>query len=526
MSILLGSSRRNEMRPLSFRGTFATDCYPQLNALLARMEADLASRGMPHARTFLAEPMHDPRTGNIDWYAEGGRAVRVADLPAEEREEVRDTMACYGKALAAALGVDGNGILSGGLSDRSGSSAVGRQLLLCALKSPDFDRDVYLVDGHPVLANWGFESGSGVGRPVDIIRMGAERVLRAPLPPSAAPMAPLAPMPVPPPVPPADPVAAAAGRPDMRGCLGWLLPLLLLLLLLWLLLAMLGALPSPLPASCMRAERIDDSALLEHSAGLADEYARLYPRLQERARLCRRPQEDLPSGEADLVPDAGAPLELPAEQAQPAGVEPVEEPAVPAEEPADPAEEAKEPEMPFFGEDKAQAPEEKAPDMADQQPQMPFFGEDAKKQDEPQQQPAGSREGEKLAIPENAGERKGVDFLEGCWGTGSGLVESEQGTPVVVEYCFDRNGRGHRIIREKDSGAICRSSASAAMKGNRLKIDAARADCKGASRDEYVPQSIECTGKGASTRCKGRESDKGGNVVQWDADFARTSSGK
>ena len=86
MSILLTTSRRNDMRPLAFQGMLATNCYDQLSSLLKRHGDFLAAHGMPDAGSFLAEPVHDPRSGSIDWYTNLGGEARKLSLHAQEKK--------------------------------------------------------------------------------------------------------------------------------------------------------------------------------------------------------------------------------------------------------------------------------------------------------------------------------------------------------------------------------------------------------------------------------------------------------
>lgn len=262
----------------------------------------------------------------------------------------------------------------------------------------------------------------------------------------------------------AAPVAAAPAA--TRGCLlspGWLLPLFLLLLLLWLLAAMLGLLPSPLPSGCFRDDQARQAveAAEARRAALEDELARLREQLSLRAQLCKP-----------------APTPPPA---------PVEKQPEPKPDPKP------EPQMvePFFGE---------TPPAPEPQP-------------EPKPMP---RKGEDLKIPDDAAKKKDLSFLEGCWVSETGLYSHPGNEPIVAEYCFDKNGRGRRFVRERN-GQVCSGSAQAQFRGDGLTFDADNARCPRGG--QYVPQKVECRGNNNSTQCNGNE--MGGKNLRWKARFKR-----
>lgn len=261
------------------------------------------------------------------------------------------------------------------------------------------------------------------------------------------------------PVPPAPPppVTPAGGC----GCLGRLLPLLLLLLLLWLLAAALGYLPSPLPAAC--APTPDTAALDKEkarTAPLESELETLLRQLRERAALC--------------VPPAPAP------QAAPKTVEP------------------------FFGESPREEPK---PEPVPKPKPKPA----------PKPAPkAQARKGDKMEIPKDAAKQKDLSFLEGCWASDTGLKAVPSGKPVIVEYCFDKRGNGKRY-EHVEGNESCVGPGTARFQGNKLHMESPYAQCPDGTR--FIPHSIDCTGSGNSTLCKGREHD--GKGTRWTARFRK-----
>lgn len=263
-------------------------------------------------------------------------------------------------------------------------------------------------------------------------------------------------------LPDASPVAPPVGGSVGRGCLGLLPPLLLLLLLLWLLAAVLGLLPSPLPAGCFpqpdthRLEREKERAALQEA-----ELASLLRQLRERADLC--------------TPPAPEPAPQTAPEPAPATVEP------------------------FFGE----TPPEPEPEP------------EPKPKPKPQPKPA-PRKGDSMEIPKDAAKQNDLSFLEGCWASETGLTAVPADKPVIVEYCFDKQGNGKRY-EHVEGRKSCVGPGRARFQGNRLHMESPYAQCPDGTR--FVPHSIDCTGSGRSTLCKGREHDA--DNTRWTARFRK-----
>ena len=118
--------------------------------------------------------------------------------------------------------------------------------------------------------------------------------------------------------------------------------------------------------------------------------------------------------------------------------------------------------------------------------------------------------------PEKPVKKNDLTFLEGCWTSETGLYSHPSNEPIIAEYCFDKNGKGRRFVRERN-GQVCSGSASARFQGNRLLFDSDPARCPRGGT--YVPQKVECTGSESSTQCKGNE--LGGARHKWDARFRR-----
>ena len=203
------------VRPLGVRGDPLHAVAGQLRAVIRRRLGD-------ETASLLAEPqMHESGDG-IDWYADRAGPVRpFAALDPGQQAAILDTIEHRLSAIRS---------LGGVLQEMSGSEEarlVGQSLALATVRpSDDF---IFVVDGEPVIAAWGYESD-------------ALPALQPYVPP---------PVPVPAPPPPvvarSTPAAVLASAPAavLPGPLAWapwlsallfgLMLLLLLLLASWLL---------------------------------------------------------------------------------------------------------------------------------------------------------------------------------------------------------------------------------------------------------------------------------------------------
>jgi hypothetical protein len=185
------------VRPLGVRGDPLHAVADQLLAVIRRRLGDGPA-------DLLADPQLRETGDGIDWYAARSGAVhRLADLDENERAGVLATIQSHLESIRT---------LGAQLKDSSGSEEarlIGRSLELATTRpSDDF---VYLVDGQPVIAAWGYEADAAAGLQAF-----------APVPMPARPAAILA--------------SAPAVLPARIGWAPWLSALLFGLLLLLLLL--------------------------------------------------------------------------------------------------------------------------------------------------------------------------------------------------------------------------------------------------------------------------------------------------
>ncbi|MDR1947446.1 MAG: SrfA family protein [Desulfovibrio sp.] len=468
-STLIATTRRGAYNALRFQGILVTESYVQLASLL---EKQLSPR---HAR-FLAEPAHDASGSSTDWYARTDEKIRlIAELPEEEKSEALRAV--------AAVASDIRDLAEKLKAAPDASSVIRGNILSLALHYPG-EKKLYIAGDQPLLICWGFDPGSPDIQPEDLVRLGvtpparkASAAAAVPAGESAASDAPRT-------------VKAVAPFPIWNALLR-LLAGLVLVLALYFLIALLtgpsGCLPSGArPGGCSPSPQVADkkaevperdaellrglSAEQEKEESLRRELADLRRRLEARILECPRTPPPLPEPEKKEVPPPALQDLMP--------VTPDPEPVPPVPEPKPkPAPE--------------QAPKPKAPRQ---------------------------KKGEDLKIPEDARKNNDMSFLEGCWNSDSGLVDSS-GDPVIVTYCFDGKGSGTRAITRKQKGDRCAGPVRARFdQSGKLLIDADGAPCPRGSA--FVPHRVECLpGAGGDASCNGRE--QGGFKNRWNAKFRK-----
>ena len=132
------------VRPLGVRGD-------PLHAVSAQLLAVIRRRLGDRPADLLAEPQLRETGDGIDWYAaRSGPVRRLADLDQNERADVLSTVESHLASIRT---------LGSQLKDSAGSEEarlIGRSLELATSRpSDDF---IYVVDGQPVIAAWGYEA--------------------------------------------------------------------------------------------------------------------------------------------------------------------------------------------------------------------------------------------------------------------------------------------------------------------------------------------------------------------------------
>ena len=193
------------VRPLGVRGDPLHAVASQLLAVIRRRLGDGPA-------DLLDDPQMRETGDGIDWYAaRSGPVRRLADLDETERARVLATVQDHLESIRT---------LGGQLKDASASEEarlIGRSLELATTRpSDDF---VYLVDGQPVIAAWGYEADAAAS-------LQAFAAPPVPMPPRPAVLLASAPALLP---------ARLGWAPWLSALLFGLLLLLLLLMTSWLL---------------------------------------------------------------------------------------------------------------------------------------------------------------------------------------------------------------------------------------------------------------------------------------------------
>ncbi len=117
-----------------------------------------------------------------------------------------------------------------------------------------------------------------------------------------------------------------------------------------------------------------------------------------------------------------------------------------------------------------------------------------------------------LGDPESAS----MSFLEGHWRCNTGLARTVDNQPVVVEFQFDKNGKGSAMVREQ-SGKKFKATASADYRNGTLRINTSDFYGNKPSDGKYHRSIIQCTNVRGYAMCNGRN----GGISWHGASFIR-----
>jgi hypothetical protein len=459
---LLAQDKIDRYRSFGAFGKPAYQSQVQMRAML------LAQRG-PRVANYFARPTYDPETGELRWTSEVPGAVRAwQDMtPEEQARHAPDKFFIHGELLALI-----DDLRKKGGTEQQGGAAAFANLLEQAMKVPADDRYTYFVGDQPMIAFWGFGDAGGAS----VVASAPVAAARA-----ADPMAP-PPLPVP---PPAAPVARK------RPWWWWLLWLLLALLLLALLLLLLprGCTPDGAPV----LPTPDGAASMPLDGTRPDAGVSAGPTLPGPGAV---PDGSLPGG-TPLPPADGASAVDPA---LPAASMPPADPAA-KDLPADPKTEP-----PPVDKDKPN-PDPTADPKVDPKTDAgkPPPG-DKPMTDPPKVPPADPKA---MTLPETppggAGPKK-MDFLEGQWKAGEGLVDKRTQQPLDLGFQFNKEGQGEVTVRQPD-GTTCKGPVQGRMNGGKLGIEGNQSiPCSNGG--SYGAPKIECTKESnGQTQCFGINPD-------------------
>ncbi len=339
-------------------------------------------------------------------------------------------------------------------NDPEPSRSVRGAILELALRYPD-ESSLYVVGGQPVFTCWGFGPGTPDAEPQDLWRLSRLPVEIPPAPPKAEVLPAAAPaveaVPETPPIQKEN-LSPPPPPPVHRTGLGWLwwiLPLLLLLLLAWVLLTSFGTWPALSGITVFHAPPLPFSV---QSSSTLEELARLRLENETLTSNLVALRERL-AVHAEMCQQTTSSVQKPA----PSSVLPVPE-----------------------------------------HPQRPVAPVTPPKKDE-----------DVLVIPEKP---QDLSFLQGRWRCETGLANSRTNEPLVVEFIFDKHGKGITRIYEKNT--VCKGTSTAQFTQEGLRVLADDAVC-GDGRS-YQSQEIDCIRHADGAQCTGKGSQK-----RWDARFVR-----
>jgi hypothetical protein len=473
---LLTSEPLQRYRALGLAGDPVWRAAPQLRAAIAqrlsREHADL-----------LAIPEADPSGRRIDWYAPfDGEVRRLADLGASEHATIAATVQrLHGDLATLAESMEA--------PQRSGAERNFARLLRNALTAPG-EETLYVVDGKPVMAFWGFSADAA-------------------LPGAFLPSAPIVPQPM------TAPAVAAAGAPaavfasapalapaivvERATWWQWLLLALLLLLLLaglaYLLRPYLPHLEPRLEAEArdralefsvrqpVELQNVRLVTLQQDNENLRIELARLTDALAHKGGDCAAGLV-VPGAVIGVVPD-GKPIE------RGPNVDEKGKEVDLASKQDEKGPDANKPDA-QKGPDNAQGPNDKGPN--DKGPNGPDKSMADKKKDEPKP----------MVVPPDAKQKQELGFLKGDWRSRNGLATATGEKDIRPSYTLDDKGKG-KVSFVQHNGATCEAPAEARWDNGKLVIEE-KSNPKCTDGHTYARNTVNCeVDKDGVAQCKGSQ---------------------
>jgi hypothetical protein len=126
--------------------------------------------------------------------------------------------------------------------------------------------------------------------------------------------------------------------------------------------------------------------------------------------------------------------------------------------------------------------------------------------DPPKLSPADPKAMKLPDTPPGTADPKKMDFLEGQWKAGEGLVDKRTQQPLDLGFQFNKEGQGEVTVRQPD-GTTCKGPVQGRMSGGKLGIEGNQSiPCSNGSA--YGAPKIECTKESnGQTQCFGVNAD-------------------
>ncbi|WP_439612959.1 SrfA family protein [Reyranella sp.] len=439
-----------------------------------QLRAAIAARLSREHADLLALPEAEPSGRSINWYAPfDGEVKRLGDLDDAERREILDRVQrLHGEIAGLATQMEA--------VDRSNAERNFARLLRHSLTAPG-EETLYVVDGRPVMAFWGFTADAAL----------PGVFLNSP-PPAVAPRvaAPLV----------ARPEAVMASAPAIAAVAAprtvwwqWLLLgvllMLILALLAWLVRPYLPRLEPYIEAEAreralsfavrqpMELQQTRVSTLVQDNESLRLELARLTDELSRRGGDCAAGV--LGPGGVIVGSVGGPPIER---GAGPDAAGAINDPNKDASKELDKQQEAMGPN----GKD--------TKGLDEQNKDKNTASKNDPKKDEPKP----------MVVPPESKQKQDLAFLKGDWRSRTGLATATGEKDIRPSYTLDDKGKGKVSFTQKN-GATCEAPAEARWDGTKLVIEE-KSNPRCSDGKTYARNTVNCEiGADGAAQCKGSQ---------------------
>ena len=437
-----------------------------------QLRAAIAARLSREHADLLAVPEVEPSGRTINWYAPfDGEVKRLADLADDERRAMLDRVQrLHGEIAGLATQMEA--------ADRSSAERNFARLLRHALTAPG-EETLYVVDGRPVMAFWGFTAEAALPGVFFASPPSAAAPIRAAAPGLARPEAVMA----------TAPAVAAVAAPRTVWW-QWLLLgvvlMLILALLAWLVRPYLPRIEPYIEAEARERalglavrqpaelQQVRVATLVQDNEELRLELARLTDELSRRGGDCA----------AGVLGPGGVIVGTP-------GGPPIERGAGP-DLGMTANDSTKDPDKPD-----AKGAEAKGPDEQNKDKSAAAQNEaknDASKKDEPKP----------MVVPPEAKQKQDLAFLKGDWRSRTGLATATGEKDLRPNYTLDDKGKGKVSFTQKN-GATCEAPAEARWDGTRLVIEE-KSNPRCSDGKTYARNTVNCEiGADGAAQCKGSQ---------------------
>lgn len=444
-----------------------------------QLRAAIAARLSREHADLLAVPEVEPSGRTINWYAPfDGEVKRLADLADDERRAMLDRVQrLHGEIAGLATQMEA--------ADRSSAERNFARLLRHALTAPG-EETLYVVDGRPVMAFWGFTAEAAL-----------PGVFFASPPPAAAPLRAAAPGLARPEAVMATAPAVAAVAAPRTVWWQWLLLgvvlMLILALLAWLVRPYLPRIEPYIEAKAREEalgfavrqpaelQQVRVATLVQDNEELRLELARLTDELSRRGGDCA----------AGVLGPGGVIVSTP-------GGPPIERGAGPdlGAAASDQGQDAKDPNKPDAKSADVKGPDEQNKDKSAAAPNDPKNDASARndKKDEPKP----------MVVPPEAKQKQDLAFLKGDWRSRTGLATATGEKDLRPNYTLDDKGKGKVSFTQKN-GATCEAPAEARWDGTKLVIEE-KSNPRCSDGKTYARNTVNCEiGADGAAQCKGSQ---------------------